>query len=428
MREADNEFMTSMRQETRGDTADWRRMNRDALSLALIDARNRSLAWLACAEQATQQAVATGATGDASARFLAQVIHWTAHAGWFQERWIARNPRRAQGRRSDAGSPLASIEPGADLWWSDPGWPADRIPAVSAQQARAYLLESLETTLELLERAPPGEEGLYLFRCALGVELQRTQRLLEHWQAVQWPLAREHMPELPGGRASREPLAMPAAAWLLGSGPEEFHPDDEGPRTNVKIPEFEVDAQLVTWAQYAEFVADSGYDRRELWSDDGWAWLQALAHGEGRRAPGHVEQIGAHDGSVLQQWFGHTRRMGVAQPAAHVSWWEAQAWCRWAGRRMVSEVEWEYAAHVAGSRGFAWGDLWEWTGTTYRAYGEPFEADPWHEPATQRFDGTRKVLRGACFATPQVLRHPKARRAAWAGDDAVFAGFRSCAW
>ena len=86
-----------------------------------------------------------------------------------------------------------------------------------------------------------------------------------------------------------------------------------------------------------------------------------------------------------------------AQPAVHVSWHEADAWCRWAGRRLPSEVEWEAAAHQGATRGFRWGDVHEWTASTFRPY-PGFVAGPWRDYSLPAF-GSHKVLRGASFAT-----------------------------
>ena len=129
----------------------------------------------------------------------------------------------------------------------------------------------------------------------------------------------------------------------------------------VEVPEFEIDAQPVTWAQYCEFVEDGGYDEPHWWQADGWHWLQR----EGRRTPRYVDQMRQ---GVLRTASAGWSRVPMTQPVMHVSWYEADAWCRWAGRRLPSEVEWEIAAHQGGSRGFRWGDVWEWTATTFRPY------------------------------------------------------------
>jgi iron(II)-dependent oxidoreductase len=109
----------------------------------------------------------------------------------------------------------------------------------------------------------------------------------------------------------------------------------------------------------------------------------------------------------------------------HLSWWEADAWCRWAGRRLPTEVEWEVAAHQAANRGFRWGDVWEWTGTTFQGY-PGFQADPYRDYSEPWF-GTHKVLRGASLATRRRMKSPKYRNYFLPGRDDIFCGFRSCA-
>ena len=223
----------------------------------------------------------------------------------------------------------------------------------------------------------------------------------------------------------REPLMIPACTWQLGSAVEGFSFDNERPQHSVSVPEFEIDAQPVAWSQYVEFVDDGGYDREELWRPEGWQWLQALAQGDGRRAPRYVDQIGVASGAVMQTRFGTAHRMLGNQPAMHMSWYEADAWCRWAGRRLPFEVEWEVAAHTAARRGFLWGNVWEWTGTTFRGF-DGFTPDPYQDYSQPWFFG-HKVLRGASVATRARMRNPKYRNFYLPERDDMFCGFRSCA-
>jgi formylglycine-generating enzyme required for sulfatase activity len=112
----------------------------------------------------------------------------------------------------------------------------------------------------------------------------------------------------------------------------------------------------------------------------------------------------------------------------HVSWWEADAWARWAGRRLPTEVEWEMAAHTAARRGFRWGDVREWTATTLRPW-PGFTPDAWtlHTDfqAQPHFGGAR-VQRGASFAARSRMKHPKFRGFATPERDDGFVGFRTC--
>jgi EgtB-related family protein len=129
--------------------------------------------------------------------------------------------------------------------------------------------------------------------------------------------------------------------------------------------------------------------------------------------------------SVLLQRFGKLTRVPMSQSAMHVSWYEADAWCRWAGRRLPTELEWEAAAHAGASRGFRFGSVWEWMASSFRPYAG-FVPGPDRSYSMPSF-GTHKVLRGASFATRERMRNPKFRRFLLPQRDDVFSGFRSCA-
>ena len=169
-------------------------------------------------------------------------------------------------------------------------------------------------------------------------------------------------------------------------------------------------AQAVAWSQYAEFVADGGYDDRRWWSEPGWRWLQATE----RRTPRDVEQV-RH--GVLLRRFGQVQRAPATGPVTMVAWFEADAWCRWAGRRLPTEIEWELAASQGASRGFVWGQVPEWVASRARAWPGAASAP----------DASLRVQRGCAWFEPRRLAHPKARRFLAADRDEGFAGFRSCA-
>ena len=290
---------------------------------------------------------------------------------------------------------------------------------------RGYLLETLERTLDLLEHAAPDDDGLYFFRAALFHEDLRAEQLLRQAQSLGLRLG----PPLPAAGVPREALQMPATRWLLGDVEGGFAFDVERGPHEESVPPFEIDAQPVSWGQFVEFVDDDGYDRPELWHPQGWAWLTALGEGEGRRGPRHVDQIGVGSGAVMQTVFGRPTRMAAHQPVMHASWWEADAWCRWAGRRLATEIEWEIAATRAASRGFRWGEVNEWTAGTLRPW-PGFAPDPWTrhgEFEAEPFFGRARVLRGASFATRSRLGWATRRGFALPDHDGAFTGFRSCA-
>lgn len=394
-----------------------RQAGRGPLSLALMDARNHTLQLLARFEEALS-AVLSIPRGDAiepPARIAGQVA-------WLAEWWLGRNPQRTLGSKSPAdGIRRPSIHPQADAWFGPDG----RGPWPELDEVRAYMLEQLESTLDLLDRAEETDDGLYLFRAMLHHEDLRGEKMVEQAQALGLTLP---IPPATAFR-SRDPLLLPATRWLLGTRPDGFAPAIERPQRPTDVPAFEIDAQPVTWAQYIEFVDDGGYDRSELWHPHGWAWLERAAMAEGRRGPRHVEQIGVASGAVIQTWFGRPVRLAGAQPVVHITWWEADAWARWAGRRLPTEVEWEVAAHQGSGLGFRWGDVLEWTAGSLRPW-EGYVPDSWVRGTSLDPDpewGLAKVLRGGSTATRARMKHPKARRYALPDNDRAFTGFRTCA-
>ncbi len=368
-----------------------RHAGRELLALALMDARNALLALLPALE----------ASGDpALQRRLLE-------AGAWPEWWISRHVQRHRGAGADAHAPrLPSLEPRLDDWLEGREQP-------TPEALRGYLAATLELTLDLLATAPESDAGLFVYRQAL----RHEDRLVEG--------LRETLREgAPPPRPERAPLVVPSRHWTLGTPPAAggFVTEAEGGDEVVAIPEFEIDAQPVCWARFAEFADDGGYDRHELWSEAGRRWLE----GTGRRAPAFVEQTAG--GVVLQRGHGARARLEKAparQPVAHVTRHEAEAWCRWAGRRLPTEPEWALAAATLPRLGFAWGDVHEWVAGRARWLGGAL-IDAGGAGLELPRPGWG-VLRGGSWATPPRWRHPGARRFAAPDDDGPCAGFRSCA-
>ena len=411
-----------------------RRAGKALLSLALMDARNHTLRWLSVYEAA----LASNGWQVPMQPELNPPLWEAGHIGWFQEHWIGRHVQRLRGVACNpTGIRLASIEPQADGWYDsstvrhDSRWSLD-LP--NLQRTKNYLAETLEITLDLLDAtdtdvADP-DAALYFHRLALFHEdmhgeafamMAQTLGLNLGTRAGGGPSPRDLLPAVPvhGSAVQRPPLTFAPMRWTLGlARGDGFVFDNEASAHEIALPEFEIDSQAVTWAQYADFVEDGGYDDERWWSAAGWQWVQR----EGRRVPRHVDQLRQ---GVLQRHFGTLVHLPMQQPVVHVSGYEAEAWCRWAGRRLPAEVEWEAAAHLGANRGFRWGEVWEWTASTFQPY-PGFSPDPYRD-YSQPWFGTHKVLRGASFATPGRLRHPKFRNFYQPERDDAFCGFRSCA-
>jgi formylglycine-generating enzyme required for sulfatase activity len=395
------------------------------LSVALMDARNHTLHLLSAFEAAQDSGNWRWQAGLGQEPPL-----WLAgHAGWFAEYWIGRNTRRALGLHCPSDPlRLPSIDPDADRL-RDPTLRNAQQRAVEAlperARVRAWLLDTLEATLELLERQPHEDAALYFFRLALFHEDLLGERLIRMAQTQGLTLNLAPADAL----VPRAPMGINATHWAMPQTPTGFAPEGHPGRLELRVPDFEIDAQPVSWAQYIEFVDDGGYDRPECWHPDGWAWLQALDSQGGRRAPRHVEQIGVarmgSGGAVLQQRFGQRVRLSSHQPVIHVSWWEADAWCRWAGRRLPDEAEWDLAAHSAARRGFRWGGVREWTASRLRPWPGA-QPGPWRQYAWPWLEVAR-VQRGHGLATRARLCDSHWRWFALPGDDEDFVGFRSCA-
>jgi len=201
-------------------------------------------------------------------------------------------------------------------------------------------------------------------------------------------------PELAYERSWRSTGPGPAE-WIrcegglvdLGNGPEGFHFDNEAPLHRQWLEPFAIADRLVRNDDFSAFIDDGGYRRPELWMSEGWALVQQ----RGWQAPRYWR--GEWEFSL-----GGRRPRHPDAPVRHLSWFEADAYARWAGARLPSEAEWELAA--AGGLPQAFGCLWQWTASPYRPY-------PGFQPAAGavgeyngKFMCSQFVLRGSCFLTP----------------------------
>ena len=234
------------------DSARMRRAGRELLSLALMDSRNHTLRWIG----AFEQALSTPELDVPQANDLSPPLWELGHLGWFQERWIARNVQRQRGARCDPSQArLPSILSDADRCF-DPAevshaarW---RVDLPELQATRQYLVDTLETTLELLEATPEDDDdALYFYRLALFHEDLRGELFAQMSQTLGFESG---LLAAPAAVNARDALLFPATRWPLGCEPGGFVFDNEKWVHEVELPEFEIDAQPVSWQQFAQFV------------------------------------------------------------------------------------------------------------------------------------------------------------------------------
>jgi iron(II)-dependent oxidoreductase len=253
-------------------------------------------------------------------------------------------------------------------------------------------------------------------------------------------------------------VLVQAGPFTMGTDTIAWAYDNERGAHTVDLPSFWIDAAPVTNAHYLRFVEDGGYHDARHWTPEGWKWRTRA----GAEHPEFWRRDGEGSWSVLR--FGAPRPLNLEQPVQHVSWFEADAFARWAGKRLPTEAEWEKAASwepAGAKRIYPWGDdepsertanlgqrhyepaaagaypdgvspwgchqmlgdVWEWTSSDFLPY-PGFASFPYVEYSEVFFGSSYKVLRGGSWAT-----HPAAIRTTFRNWDypirrQIFAGFR----
>jgi iron(II)-dependent oxidoreductase len=359
-----------------------------------------------------------------------------AHIGVFEELWLVQNLSGAPPIDEDLQRTYNALE--------TPRVVRGRRRLLGPDEASAYLRQVRERSLELLEEvALDGDDPLlrggFVYDLIIQHEQQHEETILQTLQLMPGKY-RDRMPDLPEGAAAEpETVCVPAGRYPVGSDAHRPY-DNEHSRHEVDLAAFEIDRFPVSNGDFLRFLEAGGYASEELWSPDGWEWRWMFDI----NAP---EYWSAENGRWTVSRFGHRDGVDPRLPVAHVSYFEAEAFARWAGKRLPTEFEWEVAAswdpQAGRQQAYPWGDqpptpelanvdqqmfstapvgayrrgasalgceqmlgdVWEWTSSDFLPY-PGFRAFPYSEYSEPFFGRDFKVLRGGSWATrPRVARN-----------------------
>jgi iron(II)-dependent oxidoreductase len=314
------------------------------------------------------------------------------HVGWFQERWCLRS--RADGSLGESMLAHADRLYDSSAVAHDTRWD---LPLPSLAQTRAYLAAVLEKVVARIEKEPENERLTYFVRLATLHEDMHAEAFCYTHQTLGYPEPDVGARTATGPENNYDPdpeLAFAGGTLRMGveRGTKEFFFDNEKWAHDVEVAPFRLSTRPVSNGEYLDYVEET------------------------RRAPRYWRKA---DGEWQERRFDRWLPLDRAAPVRHVDWNEAQAYCRWRGRRLPTEGEWQMAA----SR-LRWGEVWEWTSSAFAPF-PGFSPDPYADYSQPWFH-THKAVRGASFATPRRLVRPAFRNFYMAERGDIFMGFRTC--
>ena len=383
-----------------------------------------------------------------------------AHLAWFQEYWCLR--RRAGDRVAPSIVDHAALMYDSARVAHDTRWD---LPLLPFDAVLRYLGEVLHRVLERLVREPDNQTLRYFCELSAAHEEMHCEAFTYTRQTLGHTGLRLDHASAPASGPCSGDVAVAGGDFMLGAPRDgRFVFDNEKWAHAVELQPFDIARAAVTNGEFCAFVEAGGYRRGEFWCADGWQWRGNA----GAEAPVYWVQQG---GLWLHRVYANLEPLPPHAAVIHVNWYEADAWCRWAGRRLPTEAEWEQAAATApgnahgadGKRTYPWGgdgpeaaranlygscnavapasafpagdsawgcrqmvgNVWEWTADWFKPYAG-FARDPYQEYSEPWF-GNHKVLRGGCYATSAALLRNTWRNFYTPDRRDVFAGFRSCA-
>ncbi len=388
------------------------------------------------------------------------------HVAWFHEHFILQRAYYRDPIDERAQSLYDSIAIAHDERWD--------LPLLSRSQTLEYMHRVEEQVLERLTGQSGDLVDSYLYQFTTFHEDMHDEAFLWTRQTLGYPTPRLAVTDTVGAPMDADAGALPGdvdvpgGRFLLGApGDAPFVFDNEKWCHPVHVEPFRIARAAVTNAEFAAFVDDGGYGRRELWCDRGWAWRAQ----HGAEHPVYWRPDGA--GGWVVRTFDREAALAPHRAVIHVSWYEASAWCRWAGRRLPTEAEWEVAALGMPSadgaaladdkRRYPWGheppdpercnldarglgtvdvascprtdsafgcrqmlgNAWEWCENWFTPY-PGFVPDAYKEYSQTLF-GHTKVLRGGAWTTRSRMVTGLYRNFFGPERRDVFGGFRTCA-
>ncbi|MFJ6656532.1 ergothioneine biosynthesis protein EgtB [Streptomyces sp. NPDC091377] len=422
---------------------------RERALTSLVRARERTTLLTTCVEEPDLTAQ--------HSPLMSPLVWDLAHIGNQEELWLLRAVAGQDAIRPEIDSLYDAFE--------HPRAERPTLPLLSPHEARSYAAEVRGRALDVLESAAfRGTTRLTDAGFAFGMiaqhEQQHDETMLITHQLRKGPPALTAPDPVPAplftGPAE---VLVPGGPFTMGTSDEPWALDNEGPAHTREVAPFFIDTTPVTNGAYLRFIEDGGYDDPRWWTADGWAHVRRTS----LRAPLFWRRDG---GQWLRRRFGTVEAVPHEEPVLHVCWYEADAYARWAGRRLPTEAEWEKAARfdpaTGGSTRYPWGDadpgpeqanlgqrhlrpapagscpggesplgvrqligdVWEWTASDFLPY-PGFRAFPYKEYSEVFFGPEHKVLRGGSFAVDAVACRGTFRNWDLPVRRQIFSGFRT---
>jgi len=386
---------------------------KQGLADALDGARRRSLGLLDPLSEADQLAQ--------HSPLMSPLVWDLAHVGHYEELWLLRAVARTR-----------PIDPAHDDIY-------DAFKHVRKERAKLAILGPAEArthiamvrgrVLDVLDKVeldpsvPLLDDG-FVYGMVAQHEHQHDETMLATLQLMASPTPYPHgggPTPVPPAEAGTEVL-VPGGPFVMGTGGPHLPPpthsfayDNERPAHVVELDPFVIDRFPVTNRQYLTFIEAGGYDEPRFWSEAGWAHRCA----EQLAAPLFWTPAGG--GSWTVRRYGTDIDLPLDEPVQHVCWYEADAYARFAGRRLPTEAEWEKASHSGAERLFS--DVWQWTSSDFTAY-PGFVSFPYKEYSEVFYGSDYKVLRGGSWATSPLVARSTFRNWDYPIRRQIFSGFR----